>query len=78
MLTEFSLKNVMFGNPLCTGSRAKVKGGIENLPLRIFNLTDFIQQVFVDGLPGARLMPYSPCKGEEGIALALKAKTWVG
>lgn len=57
MLTEFSLRNVKLGNPLCIG-RGKVEGGMENLPLRIFNLTDFIQQVFVDGLPGARLMPY--------------------
>lgn len=41
--------------------------GMENLPLRNFNLTDLIQQVFVDGLLCARLMPDWPCKHEEGI-----------
>ena len=41
-------------HPECAGSR---EGGIDNLPVRRFNPTDFIQQAFIDGLPCARLMP---------------------
>lgn len=45
---------------------------VEDLLLRCFNLSDFIQQVFIDGLPCAMLMPDWPWKREEGVALVLR------
>lgn len=66
-------------HPVCAGAG----DWIENLPVRYFNLIDFIQQIFTDGLPCGTLMPdrpwssHSPCSSSlDAVRIEVCLETW--